>query len=104
MQRGDRDEPELENVRKDEKGPAGAAELEDDLADHPVAEQRDRDAAFEAGPAERDLQKDQHVCQVAELVESLVVVDATDRVHQEEIAEVRDDGEEAAAERPAQGG
>src|ERR1700716_4322269 len=99
MQRGDRDEPELEDIREDEEGPAGCGQLENDLADHPIAEQRDSDGALEAGPAERDLKKDEHVREIAKLVEPLVVLDAADRVHQEEVGEVRDDGEQAGRER-----
>src|SRR6266508_4162861 len=59
---------ELEDVRKDQEGPAGGAQLENDLADHAVGEERDR--ALAAAPNERDPQEHQHVGQVADLVEA----------------------------------
>src|SRR4026207_1415788 len=102
MQSGDGDEPELEHVGKDEERPASATELEDDLADHAVREEPDGDTALEASPAERDSQEYEHVGEGAELVEALVVLDAPDRVHQEQVGEVRQDREESPGERPAQ--
>jgi hypothetical protein len=63
-----------------------------------------RDVSLEAFPAERNSQEHEHVDEVAELVETLVVLDATDRVHDEQVREVRDDREKATGERPAQRG
>src|SRR5207249_2132764 len=102
MPRGDGDEPELEHVREDQEHEPLTAPFEDRVADHAERKERDGDGPLQPDPAQRHHEEDEHVGEVADLVEPLVVLDAAYRVHEEEVAEVADDRDERAGERPPQ--
>ncbi|MDQ6857735.1 MAG: hypothetical protein M3Z65_01940 [Chloroflexota bacterium] len=95
--RREEDEPQLEDVReRTEHGPGGG-QLEQRVADKAQPKEREGDVALERPPTQRDDREGRHVGQVADLVEALVVRDPAERVHQEQVAEGREQRDECSA-------
>ena len=92
------------NTRRIERA---ARELERDEADEPVDIEDDGDVALDAGPpADRHVQEQEQLELVEQLVERLVVGDATEvqQVDQQQVEQVDRDRQERSGKRPAQDG